>query len=269
MSQSLSTPQLVGVSAAGPYSSRYFAEVRVDALARWHRQRADATGEAWECRWQNASRTLAHTCSTPNCTETHVSLYCSFNDAADQLVDLLTDERLDHLLIGTAPDLSILPWSDSLDPDTSALFRFYVRVLWATEVILDDLEQLLKHTAGKKDLRSALSKGAPLDVNTLRAFINHVGKHGASSDAGLHCWNHHAGFFFEDANPTATHLAGLTILTAHQTPAKNVIFDAVAMPKLDAIVDTITTALRNLDAEINTPAVLAKLALSYGTCWSR
>jgi hypothetical protein len=90
MSHSVSSPQ---PADASPDATRPFGTIRRDALDRWRTERVDAHGVAWECRWQNASRSLARNCVTPGCTETHVSLYCSFNDAADQFVDLLTDER--------------------------------------------------------------------------------------------------------------------------------------------------------------------------------
>lgn len=265
MQQVAQTPPLVGVTDDGqPYASRWFREIREDALDAWEAQRVDADGEAWECRWQVASQRLPHThCSTPGCAETHVSLYCSFNDLAEQLVDLLTDERLDDVVVmGTAPDLSILPWPDSLDEDTAAAFRFYVRVLWAAGVLLDDLEGILKRAGFKKNLRATLSAGAPLDVDKLHAFINHVAKHGAKWSASLHCWNQHAAFYFEDSDLAPIALAGLDPISTSKIPTTP---DAVVMPRLKAIVDTLCAALRNVDAVMGEPQ-LKQLAIDHGAC---
>jgi len=252
--------------------ARPFSEVRIDALKRWSLERVDASGEAWECRWQEASRSLHHAHTSPNCTETHTSLYCSWNDSAEQMVDLLTDERLDDLLLGTDIDLLVVPDPDSLDSDTNSLFRYYVRILWAAEVLLDDLQAILKlATVGgqAKSLRRSLSQSAPLDVDTLRAFTSHVGKHGAQAADRIHCWNHHARFFFEDAQPEPNHLRGCTALTARATPARDAPLDAVLMPKLADIVGTVAVALRNADGQINQPSILAAVAAEYGSCWPR
>lgn len=252
-----------------------FAEVRRPALIQWQLQRLDDEGEPWECRWQAASTELPHGCDAPGCDETHVSLYCSFNGEAEQFDDLLSDVRLDDLLLGLDPDLKALP-TETSDDGTAALFRFYVRVLWAAEVLLDDMQELLR-LAGQSDgksARSTLSKGAPLDVDTLRAFVSHVGKHGVrvSKDRSrdrqhVHCWNHHSPFFFEDGGIEHQHLDPRYFLTAHRTPDRGADFQALVMPRMADIVGTVTAALRNLDTRINDPEVLARLARGYGTCW--
>jgi len=255
-------------TATGLVACRSFGEIRRDALDRWLKDRVDENDDPWECRWQKASRALAHRCSTPHCVETHVSLYCSFNDAAGQIDDLLSDSRVDSLAIGDIPDYGTVPPFDSLDRGTSALFRFYVRLLWGAEVFLDDLQQLLTQAGIVTNARRILSKDAPLGVDTLRAFINHIGKHGAKSTNALHCWNHHAEFLFADAGTDLLDHPDLRVLTANVTPRVNDRYEGLLMPRLADIVDTLTTALRNVDAEINNPLALDSLALAFGTCWT-
>ncbi len=270
--------ELVGVDDDGrPFASRWFSEIREGALARWESSRVDADGEPWECRWQLRTQQLEHDGYDPaDCGGLHVGIYCSLNDAADHLVDLLSDERLDRNPFGTLPGGVITPWPHMPADETARLFRFYVRVLWAAEVFLEDLQQLLSLTnttaRTSKTQRSLLSRGAPLNLHQLRGFINSVGKHALQPNSknpirGMHCWNHHADIYFEDADLESSICSTLNAATPAERALDGHSYEAVLMPRLADVVDTIAAALVNLDAEVIQAPVIDRLAGTYGRCW--
>lgn len=239
-----------------------FGQIRDEALDRWQRGRLDEGGVSWECRWQNASTAMLHACGTHTC-ETHVSLYCSLIEKATQIDDLLEDARLDSESFGTI-DGAVLPCPEG--EMLEAISRYWVRVLLASSVLLDDLQAILKLAETSGDRRALLSRDAPLDVDTLHCFINHVGKHGAKTQAGLHCWNHHAQVFFADRDLEPGALDGRQVFTAEVTPSDEIRYDTLLMPRLDDVVDTLLAALRNMDRALSDPVVLQRLADRYGTC---
>lgn len=241
-----------------------FGDVRVAALERWRLGRLGRRGEPIECDWQSASQHLHHKCGA-GCP-THVSLYCSFSDSADHLSDALADGRLDDLLL-IGGGIGAWPPLDG-EPD-AALGRYYIRVLRTVDVILDDLQDLLKEAGSIGDLRSMLGAGAPLSLNSLRGFTNNVGKHGAKRTdrgLGLHLWNHHAEYLFADAPDASCAAASLTPLQVAPGLGAGPPFDSILFPALGEIVDVVKTALRNADTVINEPNVLEPLADRFGTC---
>lgn len=285
VSQQTPSLEVVGeVDDGQPFASRLFREIRDEALATWTATRVDEHDEAWECRWQGETQALDHDGHDPaDCGGMHVSIYCSLNDASDHLIDLLTDDRLDDIPFGTLPTGIITPCPEPSSGEADRLFRFYVRALWAADAYLEDLQRLLVLTDFRptetKNLRSCLSQGAPLDVDTLRGFINTVGKHALDPRTdqpirGMHCWNHHAYIYFEDTDlfeDPYLHDEALSLnaVTAHRGAERDRVYEAVVMPRLSDLVSTVGTALVNLDVEVNKPEVIKRLADTYGRCLSR
>jgi len=153
--------------------------------------------------------------------------------------DLLMDERLDKVNLNNLDEIH-----------TSALFRYYVRVLLVTEQIIEDFQKI--------GLKSKL----PAEASSLKGFINSVIKHRVSGRNKFHKCNHHIEINFHDF--TRKRELSSNSLSLKNYNIKRTNYNNVLMPKLSIIISTIIKCYELMDVELaKDPSFAAKIRREY------
>ena len=146
----------------------------------------------YECQWQQKNWELHEKTKEK---ENHVSIFCSLNNWASHITDMLMDTQFDNVIL--YPDLIEEKMFDDekgekVDIDTydhQKLSRHYGRFLLVVSELIVDFGDIAKQL-GKNDYSDYYSKGNIFNYSAVRGFINNVFKHKTTNFQHRTCTKH-------------------------------------------------------------------------------
>lgn len=233
-----------------------FYEIRVNALKKWEANTSrlfnnnysalgnDELYESYECSWQNLYQ------------EKHVHVFCSVGEWANNITDILQDNRYDYLNMNEEDEAKIL-------------FRYYTRLLLVVSELITDFQDIviefnstnmdaarkilsgynIKEEALKFDLSNKeLQKEIYNAVNVLMDYINTVYKHkfGKSKQNKLHRFNNHLPIVFQSDQNIEEIFNYINLVSSRSV-------ENVLVPNLDLILEIINTCYCQLNETFTIP----------------
>lgn len=205
--------------------------VRESNLAKWlsntNRERngvIETFNNSLECKWQRRARDLGLG---------HISIFCAFGRANNNITDILTDERFDHLIF-------------SNDEDKAIIFRQYYKLgLLISESLTDFQDIVIKaNKESTKSSRKLVSKiKNPESVDKMLSYCNHIFKHKCK---GIYKCDHHSTLCFDDLGRDCCMGNVLDIDNASPIKCEENI-DTIVIPKMDEMIERIIQAYEKLD----------------------
>lgn len=208
-----------------------FKIVRESSLAKWlsntNRQRdgvVEKFNDSLECKWQRNARELSLG---------HISIFCALGRANNNITDILTDERFDHL-------------DFSLKEDKAIIFRQYYKLGLVISESLTDFQDIIvkaKKLSTKKSRQLVSKMKKPESVDKMISYCNHIFKHKCK---GVYKCDHHSTLCFDDLGRDCCMGNVLDIDNANPTKCEENI-DTIIIPKMDEMIERVIQAYDKLD----------------------
>ena len=238
-----------------------FIDARLEALSKWQQviriQETQIINQLFqgenensiECEWQKRARTKGYK---------HINLFCSLAAWADNITDLLTDERYDSLEF---------PY---LNGDAKTISRYYIRFLLTASEYFVDFCDIYPKVIGKKTnqkmIRDELSMpNKELDIDDFFEFVNRFIKHKTST---FHKCNYHLLYVYADSKYLQSfdinnnHLID-TVKIGHLKPSKDTQY--IYLPKLTVIVEAIEYCYYKLIMALNDDEKFTRICEEFKT----
>lgn len=258
----------------------YFQNARLRALHTWlygtGRVLLNKDGEVlsreyhssnFECKWQLKNEEL-HV-GTPQ-EDNHISIFCSLNDWASHITDILGDHRFDLIPLIEEPirEEEINKDGNKIENDVfeyKLLARHYARFFLVVSELIVDFDDMAKLI--DKSLTNKIFENSNLmSYLGLRGYINNVFKHKTKN---IHKCNHHIPIVFEDGNIyndlIETNHANYYIKVGctHEYELKNTEYILV-LPRLIEVVKLLIYCYEKID-ELLTADKIKSIASTYGS----
>ena len=224
----------------------------------------------YECSWQQKNWSLHQ---EKDEEDNHVSIFCSLNNWASHLSDLLLDVQFDGILLYTEPvrEEIIDEHGEKIAIDTynhDRLSRYYGRFFLVVSELLVDFGDIAKQL-GIKDANKLYSDGNLFGYSEVKGFINNVFKHKTNN---FHVCNHHIPLLFCDAfAPRNNYVKSgkeylVEIGCSHDYNKKELEY-ILSHPRLIDVISFLAICYEKLDGLMTAENILT-LAAKYGDKYS-
>lgn len=197
--------------------------------------------DSLECKWQKRAKQSDFG---------HVSIFCGIGRFNQNITDILTDERFDHLSFVDTDDKAII-------------FRQYCKLGLIISESLTDFQDVMINAAklNTKRSRSAISKSTSGDsVDSMIGYCNVIFKH---KSKGIYKCDHHTTLCFDDVGRDCC-LGNVLDIQCHSKQKCEEEIDTIVVPKLDEMIERVIQAYEKLDNFFdNNPDAFKRICTKY------